>query len=115
MEARLSVCINSHKMYFENKEKIYMRSIDIMITERCSLKCESCCNLMQYYKAPKNTDEINILDSLSIISQNVDEISEFRIIGGEPLMNRQWSLIVKSIAEKFPDKQIFIYTYGTIP
>ena len=114
MEARLSVCINSHKMYFENKEKIYMRSIDIMITERCSLKCESCCNLMQYYKAPKNTDEINILDSLSIISQNVDEISEFRIIGGEPLMNRQWSLIVKSIAEKFPDKQIFIYTNGTI-
>ena len=29
-------------------------------------------------------------------------------------MNRDWSLIVKSIAEKFPGKQIFIYTNGTI-
>jgi len=114
MEARLMVCKNSHNMYFQNKEKIYMRSIDIMITERCSLKCESCCNLMQYYKEPKNTDEVNILDSLKIISDNVDEISEFRIIGGEPLMNRGWSVIVQNIAERYPGKQIFIYTNGTI-
>ncbi len=114
MEARLAVCKNSHKMYFQNKEKIYMRSIDIMITERCSLKCESCCNLMQYYKEPKNTDKISILDSLKIISDNVDEISEFRIIGGEPLMNRGWSVIVKNIAERYPGRQIFIYTNGTI-
>ena len=50
MKARLSVCVNSHKMFLEGKEKTYMRSLDVMITTRCSLKCESCCNLMQYYQ-----------------------------------------------------------------
>ena len=65
------------------KNKIYMRSIDLMITTRCSLKCESCSNLMQYYVDPKNTDYENILQSLNILSQNVDEIAEFRIIGDE--------------------------------
>ena len=114
LQARISVCKKSHKVYLSDEEKIYMRSIDLMITTRCSLKCESCSNLMQYHVDPKNTDYQNILDSLNIISENVDEISEFRIIGGEPLMNKGWSQIVNGINEKYPNREIFIYTNGTI-
>ena len=114
MEARISVCKKSHKIYFDDEEKTYMRSVDVMITTRCSLKCESCSNLMQYYVDPKNTDHENILDSINIINENVDVISEFRIIGGEPLMNKGWAHIVNGINEKNPERQIFIYTNGTI-
>ena len=92
-------------MYLNDENKIYMRSIDLMITTRCSLKCESCSNLMQYYVSPKNTDYENILESLNILSKNVDEVAEFRIIGGEPLMNKAWSDIVEGISDRYPGRE----------
>ena len=63
--------------------------MDIVITTKCSMKCESCANLMQYYKSASSTDE-KILESVKKVSDNVDHISEYRIIGGEPLMNKNW-------------------------
>ena len=114
LQARISVCRKSHEAYLGNDQKIYMRSIDLMITTRCSLKCESCSNLMQYFESPQNYEYQSILDSLEIISANVDEIAEFRLIGGEPLMNRGWDKIVAGISKKYPDREIFIYTNGTI-
>ena len=114
MEARLSVCKNSHKMYLAGKEKTYMRSLDVMITTRCGMKCESCSNLMQYYKQHKNFDHEKILDSIDIIRKNVDFISEFRLIGGEPLMNKEWAKIANGVSERNPECEIFIYSNGTI-
>jgi len=113
MEARILVYKKGHTVYFD-KEKTYMRSVDVVITTRCSLKCESCSNLMQYYVDPKNTDHENILAAIEIINENVDDIAEFRVIGGEPLMNKGWIHIVNGINEKNAERQIFIYTNGTI-
>ena len=113
MESRISVYKKSHAVYF-GEEKTYMRSVDVMITTKCSLKCESCSNLMQYYVDPKNTDHEQILSALDILSKNVDDIAEFRVIGGEPLMNKGWAQIVNGIVEKNPERQVFIYTNGTI-
>ena len=77
-----------------------MRSLDVMITTRCSLKCKNCSNLMQYYKNPENTDGSEIIKALDIIHNNVDFISEYRVIGGEPLMNRDWASIVNNLSKK---------------
>ena len=113
MEKRLAVCKKTHKSYFDDNQ-IYMRSIDIMVTTKCSLKCNNCSNLMQYYTSPEHTEDKKILEALKIIDENVDGISEFRIIGGEPLMNKGWANIVTKINERHPEVQIFIYTNGTI-
>ena len=112
MQNKISICIKSHELYL-NEAKTYMRSLDIMITTKCSMKCESCANLMQYYVAAKNTDH-EILSAIEILDNNVDAISEFRVIGGEPLMNRQWAHIVNGIIEQDVKRKIFIYTNGTI-
>ena len=40
---------------------------------------------MQYYVNPKNSEHNSTLEALEILSKNVDYISEFRVIGGEPL------------------------------
>ena len=113
MEKRISVCNKTHKAYFD-QDKTYMRSVDVMVTTKCSLKCNNCSNLMQYYTNPEHTDHKKILEALKIIDENVDEISEFRLIGGEPLMNKGWSNIVTEITRRHPEGQIFIYTNGTI-
>ena len=113
MESRIDSYKKTHEAYFDDN-KLYMRSVDVMVTTKCSLKCESCSNLMQYYKNPKDSDDIRTLDALEILSQNVDDISEFRIIGGEPLINRNWSKIVNGIIHNNPKRKIYIYTNGTV-
>lgn len=113
MSSRLAVCKKSHGYYFDS-DKIYMRSLDLMITTKCSLKCKHCSNLMQYYVDPKHTEHQEILSALDILGENVDYISEYRVIGGEPLMNKDWADIVNEISKKNAEAKIFIYTNATI-
>ena len=112
MSRKVEHSIKLNELYFD-ETKTYLRSIDIVITEKCSMNCESCCNLMQYYERAKNTDN-EILKAVEIMSKNVDHIAEYRIIGGEPLMNKQWAEITNGLADKFPDSTVYIYTNGTI-
>jgi organic radical activating enzyme len=111
MEAKISVSKASHSLYFDNN-KTFLRSLDIVITTKCSMSCESCANLMQFYSSAQNTDE-KIVEALEILENNVDYVGEYRIIGGEPLMNRNWDEITLNIARK-KERNIFIYTNGTI-
>ena len=98
METRLEVYKKSHEVYFD-KDKTYMRSVDVMITTRCSLKCVSCSNLMQYYVDPKNSEFDNTLQALEILNQNVDHISEFRVIASnEPFSISKPSSVANRIA-----------------
>ena len=43
MKTRLDIYKKSHEVYFD-KEKTYMRSVDVMITTRCSIKM---CKLLE--------------------------------------------------------------------
>lgn len=112
MATKIEVSKKNHELFFDNS-KTFLRSLDIMITTKCSMNCESCANLMQYYTAAENTDE-NILKSVEIINEYVDDILEFRIIGGEPLMNKKWCEIANSILDQNPSRKVFIYTNATI-
>ena len=114
MEARLKVCLNSHSMFKEGRSKTYMRSLDVMVTTKCTLRCESCCNLMPYYKSHDPFSAESILSSIRMIANNVDLVSEFRLIGGEPLINKEWSRIARGITDEYPEQEIFVYTNGTI-
>ena len=69
---------------------------------------------MQYYVDPKNVGKDQILSALDVINESVNEIAEFRIIGGEPMMNKGWADIVNGIVEKNPESQVFVYTNATI-
>lgn len=112
IETKISISKKSHQMYFD-ETKIYLRSLDIMITTKCSMKCKSCANLMQYYVDAKNTDD-GILLALKNLNENIDAISEFRIIGGEPLMNKNWAKIIDGVINQDNKREIFVYTNGTI-
>ena len=112
MATKIEISKKNHALFFDDS-KTFLRSIDVMITTKCSMNCESCANLMQYYKAAENTDN-EILKSLEVLNSNVDDILEFRIIGGEPLMNKKWCEIANSILDQNPNRTVFIYTNGTI-
>jgi len=112
MKNKVANAVKLNELYFD-ESKTYLRSLDIVITNKCSMNCESCANLMQYYVAQKNTDN-EILKAVKIISENVDHISEYRIIGGEPLMNKNWAQITKDVIDQDPNRTVYIYSNATI-
>lgn len=54
LEYSLDAVKSCHQGYFLSNGKVYLRSIDVVITEKCSLKCKDCSNLMQYYEKPED-------------------------------------------------------------
>ena len=112
METKVAVSMKNHEMFFD-KSKTFLRSLDIVITTKCSMNCESCANLMQYYTAAKNTDH-EILKAIKNLTDNVDDVLEYRVIGGEPLMNKSWVEIVNGILDQDENRKVFIYTNATI-
>lgn len=113
LRSQTAVYLLSHDSNF-NPERLFLRSIDIVITERCSLKCRNCSNLMQYYTEPGHSDHARILAAAERLGQAVDAIGEFRIIGGEPLMNPNWHLIAKDLGKRISCSNLVVYTNGTI-
>ena len=69
-------------------DKLNIKTIDIQVTERCSLKCKDCSNLMQYYKKPQDSELGLLLKSIEKIMVAVDSLEEFRVLGGDPFMNK---------------------------
>ncbi len=108
----IDTCISCHQAY-QNPNKLFIRSIDLVITEKCSLKCKDCSNLMPYYKKPSSYITQFLYESIDRICDITDQIHEFRIIGGEPLLHKDHHKIVDYILNKDVNR-VVIYTNGTI-
>jgi organic radical activating enzyme len=95
-------------------EGFYFQHVDIVVTEKCSMKCQDCSNLMQYYQKPKNTETELLLDSVEKLLSAIDGVSEFRVIGGDPFMNRQVHQVINYLTKMKKVDKVVIYTNGTI-
>lgn len=69
---------------------------------------------MQYYKKPQDIPLDKIKRELDILTQNVDEIIEMRILGGEPFMNKDLKEITAYVCNKEKVKSVVVYTNATI-
>lgn len=113
VEYAVATCLLCHNSYL-TPDKLFLRSVDIIITERCSLKCRDCSNLMQYYKKPVDCDIKELMQAIDVFFTYIDEVNEFRVIGGEPFMNKDFHLIINRLNDEPKVKKIVIYTNGTI-
>ena len=85
-----------------------------MLTEKCSLKCRDCANLMQYYSKPVNIEKSELFEDLEDLLFLADEINEIRIIGGEPLVNKDFHEVCLKAASSDKVNKVVVYTNGTI-
>ena len=95
-------------------KKFDVSNVDIVITERCSLKCKNCANLMQYYHRPENSDRDLLFKSIDKLMKCIDSLYEFRILGGDPFMNKKMYEFVNKLVEYNNVHQVVIYTNASI-
>ncbi len=113
VEYAVNTCLLCQQSYLE-PDKLFLRSVDVIITERCSLKCRDCSNLMQYYQQPADCNTGDLLRSIDAFCRVVDEINEFRVIGGEPFMNRNFHEVIERLTQEPKTRRVVLYTNGTI-
>lgn len=99
---------------FEDKKKLSIQSLDLVLTEKCSLKCKDCSNLMQFYAKPVDEDYNQLIESLDKFMKTVDYVYEIRLIGGEPFMYKKIDEVLNKILTYKNCGNIIVYTNGTI-
>jgi len=110
-DLKISSKSNGSKKSVDN---LVVKHIDVVITEQCSMKCRDCANLMQFYSRPKNSDTDLLFKSVDRLMQCVDHLYEFRVIGGDPFMNKEiYKIINKFVKYKNVDN-VVIYTNARI-
>ena len=106
-------CLHHHDNYLQ-PWKLSVQSVDLMITEKCSMKCRGCSNLMQYYEHPENADLTQMYAMIDGLCGKMDEIYEFRVIGGEPFMHKDLHTVVDYVCRKPNVLKVSIFTNATI-
>ena len=114
VEYSLKAVEDCHKGFL-SKDQLFLRSIDVVITEKCSLKCKDCSNLMQYYEAPVNIEFNEILRDFDDLTGSADHIYEVRLIGGEPFMNKDIYKIIEYLAASPKITKLVIYSNAMVP
>lgn len=115
-----ALCAKSWNRYYAYLRlllgKVDMPYFELVLTTRCSLRCESCNNLMQYFDA-KNAYTCTlkgICGALDAIFGAVDSIGSVRIIGGEPLLFGDIAKVVDKLENEPKVKSFNLVTNGTM-
>ena len=95
-------------------ERVYIYTLDAVVTERCSLKCKECSNLMQYYKKPVNMDMEELQNTIDGVLDKIDQLCELRILGGEPFMNTEFVKLIDRYKDEPKISRIYIFSNATI-
>ena len=69
---------------------------------------------MQFYEKPVNEDLDLLFKSLDRFVECIDEIDEFRVLGGDPFMNKDMYKVVNKLVSYEKAGRVIVYTNGKI-
>lgn len=102
---------------FDNFSNLVFSRIELPVTQRCSLRCRDCANLMQYYQNPKDTPYLQVIRDIDLMMKFIDYVIQLHILGGEPfIVNSDLPKYIAHLAVNYKHKfsEIRITTNGTI-
>ncbi|WP_424184730.1 4Fe-4S cluster-binding domain-containing protein [Actinokineospora sp. G85] len=96
------------------ENQLVLKYLDVVVTEACSMKCQDCSNLMQYYTKPRHSDLDLVRSAVDRIMESIDRIYEFRVLGGEPFVNPRVHRVVDQLTAYSSVEKVVLYTNATI-
>jgi len=114
LQYSVDTVLRCQRAYLDQKS-FYLRSVDLVVTEKCTLKCKDCANLMQFFEDPKTYEFEEIIAGMRSLASRCEFIHEVRIIGGEPFVNKDIYRIIEAVAAIGNVNKIVLYTNGMVP
>ncbi len=94
--------------------KTYIRQIELVVTTKCSLRCQDCANLMQYYNKPYDIPVDNLINCSKLFLGKIDKVYDFRLLGGEPFLYKDMDKLLEELISSPKIEKITFFTNGTI-
>lgn len=87
---------------------------DAVLTTRCTLNCQGCGALMEYYKKPEHIAVGRVIQSLRVLIETCDHIKRIHLLGGEPLCYPWLYEVLEFLLDQDKVYQVGITTNGTL-
>lgn len=94
--------------------KFILPKLNVIVTEKCSLRCKDCRALIPHVEKPKDEPLEKVKDEISKILDAVDEVIDIEPIGGEPFLYPNISELLEWLCSIDKIKNVCITTNGTI-
>lgn len=88
--------------------------VEVCISPQCTLNCRDCANFMQYYYKPQPMDLERVWSWVTAFLDAVDLVFTLRVMGGEPLMQKQLPEIMQRLLAHPKVQHTQIVTNGTL-
>lgn len=88
--------------------------VEITISPQCTLHCKHCANLMPLYRKPKPMDLQECLDWSNGLLESVDFVLRFRVMGGEPFLQRKLPDFLDFLINHPKINNVQVVTNGTL-
>lgn len=96
------------------QHKCYLSKIDTVITSRCSLSCPHCAMFIHHCNAKQDVALNDLRDNFDALFHVVDEVLEYTLLGGEPLLHKNIKDILTYLGDKYGERvgRIVLITNG---
>ena len=99
-------------------DKIFLKQCEIIVTNKCSLKCKKCAAGIQYFEHPQDMEYSQVVKDYNKMIELIDWIDDIVIIGGEPFLYDDLDKVIDGIFNNPQTKKkvgvIKIITNGTV-
>ncbi len=92
--------------------KPVLKYVEMHITDVCNLRCKGCTHFANLFKENEISFE-SFCNDIDTLSQNFN-IPVIRLMGGEPLLNKDLSKYLTYTRSKFPLSKIFLVSNGLL-
>jgi hypothetical protein len=91
-----------------------LETVEIHAAEHCNLNCKNCSMFCGLVKEPSFQNYDKMVEGLVNLKKYFKHVKKFRIIGGEPLLNKDLYKYFKPIKQLFPFTEIRLITNGIL-
>ncbi len=88
--------------------------LEVMVTQKCNLRCKHCSNLMPYFKNPTDVPFEKLKEDIAALLNAVDRIYLLKVLGGEPFLYQNLTLLLEFLQDLPQIEQIEVVTNGTL-
>ena len=88
----------------------YLPYLEFHIADHCNLNCKGCEHYSGLVKKPKFPNPARFRRDMEQLHKFIDDIGTIRILGGEPLLNRDINFYVRLSRQLYPKAQLIVVT-----